>query len=73
MRAISTASALIALSLILVLFSASAHTEAADDATCRKAVGAKKPCATVRPNYPARSACIKAAMERCKANGPGAI
>jgi hypothetical protein len=62
-----------AFALTVVLLSAPAHAQAGAGQACRAALHAKAPCRTTRLNTPARTACFKAAMERCKRDGPGAI
>ena len=56
-----------------VLFSAPAQAAGADGAACRAAISQKATCMGTRPNTPARTSCFKAAMQRCKQNGTGAI
>jgi len=63
----------IALGFVAVLVSAPAQAAGADEETCRAAIREKFPCRGTHPNQPARTACVKAAMERCKAKGPSAI
>jgi hypothetical protein len=63
----------IALGFIAVLVSAPAQAAQTDTETCRAAIREKLPCKGTHPNQPARANCVKAAMERCKANGPSAI
>jgi len=66
--------ALIALlGFIALLVSAPAQAAGANAETCRAAIREKLPCKGTHPNQPARANCVKAAMERCKANGPSAI
>jgi len=62
------------LGFIAILVSAPASQAAQTNAeTCRAAIREKLPCKGTHPNQPARANCVKAAMERCKANGPSAI
>jgi len=61
------------LGFIAVLVSAPAQAAGADVETCRAAIREKFPCRGTHRNQPARATCVRAAMERCKANGPGAI
>lgn len=63
----------IALGLMVVLFSGSAQAAGADEATCRAAIKSKTACAGTRNGSPQRTACVEAALQRCKAKGPGAI
>ena len=63
----------IALAFAAVLFCVSAQAEGTDQATCYKAVRAKRPCMATRPNTPAKTNCLTAAMQRYKQGGPGAI
>ncbi len=62
-----------AVGLLALLFSTSVQAVGADGTTCRAAVRSKAVCMGTRPNTPARTACFKAAMQRCKQNGTGAI
>jgi len=55
------------------LMPGSSNAQSAQGEACRAAMQAKKPCASTRPNTPARSTCVKAAMQRCKTGGPNAI
>ena len=61
------------LGFIALLVSAPAQAAGANAETCRAAIREKLPCKGTHPNQPARANCVKAAMERCKANGPSAI
>jgi hypothetical protein len=63
----------IALGVMTLLISGSAQAQQDKVEACRAAIRAKFPCAGTRPNTPARSTCVKAAMQRCKQGGPGAI
>lgn len=69
MRAISVVLGI----FIAVLAYASVQAAAEKVEGCRAAIQAKRPCMGTRNASPARTACYRAAMERCKANGPGAI
>jgi hypothetical protein len=68
MKAISTG-----LAFLFVLFSVSAQAQGGKVDACRAAIQEKRPCANTRMASPARSQCFRAAMQRCKANGPNAI
>jgi hypothetical protein len=63
----------IGLAFLFILFSVSAQAQSAKVEACRSAIQEKRPCANTRLASPARSQCFRAAMQRCKANGPGAI
>jgi len=63
----------ISLVFLFILFSASARAQGGKVEACRSAIQEKRPCANTRMASPARSQCFRAAMQRCKANGPGAI
>jgi hypothetical protein len=63
----------VAFALIVVLLSTPAYAQGVGGQACRAALQAKAPCRATRLNTPARTACFKAAMERCKRDGPGAI
>lgn len=63
----------VGLGFLFVLFSVSAQAQGGKVDACRAAMQEKRPCANTRLASPARSQCVKAAMQRCKANGPNAI
>ena len=63
----------ISLAFLFVLFSIAAQAQGGKVDACRSAIQAKRPCANTRLASPARSQCFRAAMQRCKANGPNAI
>jgi hypothetical protein len=63
----------IGLAFLFVLFSVSAQAQGGKVDACRAAIQEKRPCANTRMASPARSQCFRAAMQRCKANGPNAI
>ena len=63
----------IGLAFLFILFSPSARAQGAKVEACRSAIQEKRPCANTRWASPARSQCYRAAMQRCKANGPNAI
>jgi hypothetical protein len=57
----------------VLVFGSSAQAAGANAETCRAAIQSKKPCVGTIPNTTNRTACFRAAMQRCKENGPGAI
>lgn len=63
----------IGLALLFGLFSVSAQAQGGKVDACRAAIQGKRPCANTRMASPARTQCLNAAMQRCKANGPNAI
>lgn len=64
---------LTALVFLAVMASAPVHAASADEATCRAAIQEKKACVGNRKGSPQLTACVKAAIARCKAKGVGAI
>jgi hypothetical protein len=62
----------IALGFIIVLVSAPAQADQVGK-TCREAIYKKHPCTGTRPDSPVRGICFKAAMQRCRNGGVGAI
>jgi hypothetical protein len=65
--------AIISLSFALIMICVSAEAVPSKAKECRVAIREKQPCRGQARNTPARALCNKAAMERCKAQGFGAI
>ena len=56
----------IALFIVTILASPAAEAAGPDRETCHKAVASKGTCRWSRPNSPMRTACVKAAIQRCR-------
>jgi len=63
----------VVLGLGLLLISEPNRAQAGKIEDCRAAIVQKRVCAGTAPNNSARTACVKAAIARCKQGGPGAL
>jgi hypothetical protein len=63
----------VGLAYAIFLISTPAQAAGASGEACRAAVAQKGLCRSERLNSPGKKACFKSAMQRCKAQGIGAI